>query len=85
MAKRYPKEFLTYITETVEIPEDELQHMTRSEVLDTILAYEGFGEYAGYAIRSWILQIYGIDLTNYTEYLDPDNVAMMEGEADYGK
>lgn len=83
MAKRYPKEFLAYLIGEVELTPKELAYMTRDEVLDTLLAYEGFGQYAGYAIRTWIKDIYSIDLTNYEEYLNPESLAILDGLEEY--
>lgn len=81
--KKYPAEFRKYLHQEVELTDQELEHMTRDNVLDTILAYEGHGQYAGYAIRHWVKCIYGIDLSQYEEYLEPEHVAEMDGLEEY--
>lgn len=74
--KKYPVHFLTYLIGNLELSQEEIQSMTRNEVFDAVLAYEGYGH--SYNIKSMIKNIYGIDLNNYQEYLDPESVAEMD-------
>lgn len=78
--KKYPKEFLEYATRAMELTKEDLEYMTRNEMLNAYLSHEGYGRHAGYFIRSVIKDICGIDLTNYREYLPPETIAEMDGE-----
>lgn len=65
--EQYPKELLNYLTGTIGVTQAELQNMTHNEIFDTILNFEGFGQYAGFFVRDMIKNIYGIDLARAAE------------------
>ena len=75
--KKYPTTLLAYLIGTVELTSEEINSMTRNEVFDAVLQYEGYGH--GFNIRSMVKAIYGIDLDHYEEYLDPESVSEMDG------
>lgn len=75
--KKYPVHFLAYLIGSLELSQEEIQSMTRNEVFDAVLKYEGYGH--GFLIRDMVKTIYGIDLNNYPEYLDPESVTEMDG------
>ena len=75
--KKYPAALLAYLIGTVELSTEEINSMSRTEVFDAVMQYEGYGH--GFNIRSMVKSIYGIDLDHYEEYLDPENVAEMDG------
>ena len=75
--KKYPATLMAYLIGTVELTTEEINNMTRNEVFDAILQYEGYGH--SYNIKSIIKSVYGINLNNYHEYLDPMSVAEMDG------
>jgi len=56
------REFERYLLQQVELAPDEIELATPNEILDWVLAYEGYGQHAGYAIRRWISLIYDVDL-----------------------
>ena len=75
--RKYPAALLAYLIGTVELSLEEINNMTRNEIFDAILTYEGYGH--SYNIHSIVKTVYGIDLRNYQEYLDPESVAEMDG------
>ena len=81
--KKYPKAFLNYLDHSLELTTEEINEKTRDEMFNEVLEYEGYGMYAGLTIRNMIKDIYGIDLTHYEEYLDPEKVAEMDGLEEY--
>lgn len=79
--KKYPASLMAYLIGTVELTTEKINSMTRNEVFDAILQYEGYGH--SYSIKSIIKAVYGIDLNNYREYLEPASVAEMDGLEEY--
>lgn len=59
-----------------------IDSMSRDEIFETILHNEGFINYGDW-IKELVLQVYGIDLNNWPEYLDPQSVAEMKGLEEY--
>lgn len=55
-------ETVRYLTAELEIDPSEINASSANELLDTVLTYEGYGMSAGYTMRRWVKQIYGIDL-----------------------
>lgn len=55
-------EFRRYLERDLELTPPEIEMHSANEIFDLILAYEGFGQYAGYAIRRWVNLIYDVDL-----------------------
>lgn len=74
---------LKYLVNEMGLETEAIENMTRNEVFDELVRYEGLGYYAGYTIRNMVKQIYGIDLDYYQEYLDPQSVAEMDGLNEY--
>lgn len=58
------REFYHYLQTGVELSPEEIEIATPNEILDHVLAYEGYGVHAGYAIRRWIQLIYDVDLND---------------------
>ena len=50
--KKYPAALLAYLIGTVELSMEEISSMTRTEVFDAVLQYEGYGH--GFNIRSMV-------------------------------
>lgn len=60
----------------------EIDNMSRDEIFRALLDYEGIMNYDEW-IKELVLQVYGIDLNNWPEYLDPQSVAEMKGLEEY--
>ena len=60
----------------------EIDDMSRDEMFEAILGYEGLVNYGDW-IKELVLQVYGIDLNNWSEYLAPESVAEMKGLEEY--
>lgn len=60
--KHLDREFRRYLVNEVELNPDEIDQASPNEIFDLVLAYEGHGQYAGFAIRRWISLIYDVDL-----------------------
>ena len=58
------REFRHYLEKHLELTPEEITISTPNEIFDMVLAYEGHGEFAGYAIRRWIDLIYDVDLND---------------------
>ena len=69
-------EFYRYLRKEIELTPEEIGLASPNEIFDLVLAYEGFGTFAGFAIRRWIQLIYDVDLNDLS--LD----ALLEGGAD---
>ena len=78
MMKRYPKDITLTLICDLELTSEDIDSMSRSEAFEAILDYEGYVDCAS-KIKRFVLGIYGIDLDNWQEYLDPESVAVMEG------
>ena len=65
--ENYPAHFLAYLIGTVELTTEEINSMTRNEIFDVVLTYEGYGIHAGFLIRDMVKTIYGINLDHYKE------------------
>lgn len=74
------KEFRHYLETHLELTPEEIAISTPNEIFDMVLAYEGHGEFAGYAIRRWVNLIYDCDLDDLSL-----NTFMHEQEDDHGK
>lgn len=62
--KNLNHEFYRYLQKDVELTPEEIRLASPSEIFDLVLAYEGFGQHAGFAIRRWIQLIYDVDLND---------------------
>lgn len=60
--KSLSMETVRYLTVELEIDPTEISASSANELLDTVLAYEGYGMSAGFALRQWVKRIYKIDL-----------------------
>lgn len=56
------KTFLQHLVCELEMDPVEIRASSANELLDHVLAYEGYGMFAGERIRRRVRQIYGIDL-----------------------
>ena len=61
---------------------EEIDRMSRDEMFQAILENEGIIGYAAW-IKELVLQVYGIDLQNWEEYLTPETVAELKGLEEY--
>ena len=61
---------------------EEIDAMSRDEIYEAVLGYEGLINYGDW-IKELVLQVYGIDLNNWPEYLAPETVAEMKGLEEY--
>lgn len=61
---------------------EEIDRMSRDEMFRALLDYEGIMNYDEW-LKELVLQVYGIDLNNWPEYLDPESVAEMKGLEEY--
>ena len=61
---------------------EEIDGMSRDEMFRAVLEYEGIYNYDEW-LKELVLQVYGIDLNNWPEYLDPEAVAEMKGLEEY--
>ena len=66
----------------LDLSKKEINDMSRDEIFRALLEYEGIMNYDEW-IKELVLQVYGIDLNNWTEYLDPESVAEMQGWEEY--
>ena len=55
-------EFRRYLERYVELTQEEITEATPNEIFDLVLAYEGYGQHAGFHIRHMIKSIYDVDL-----------------------
>lgn len=62
--KNLNHEFYQYLQKGVELTPEEIRTGSPNDIFDMVLAYEGFGKHAGYAIRRWIQLIYDVDLND---------------------
>ena len=60
--KSLGKEFVQYLVCELEMDPVEIASSSANELLDSVLAYEGYGMWAGEVLRKRVQQIYGIDL-----------------------
>lgn len=58
------REFRRYLEQELELTPEEIALASPNEILDLVLAYEGHGKYAGFAIRRWVKLIYRVDLND---------------------
>lgn len=63
------REFYRQLQEEYELSKQEIAVMSRNELFDYILEYEGHGHGAGYSIHNLVKAVYGIDLNHYRDYL----------------
>ena len=82
MKRHIDKRLLCRLIIDLELSEEEIEHMSRNEMFAAILNYEGY-RLAEDLIKELILEVYGIDLNHWEEYLDPESVAEMEGREEY--
>ena len=66
----------------LELTGQEIDAMSRDEMFRAVMEYEGIMGYDDW-IKELVLQIYGIDLNKWTEYLMPENVSEMQGTEEY--
>lgn len=66
----------------LELTDKEIDSMSRNEMFSAVLDYEGYINAADF-IKELVLEVYGIDLNNWPEYLAPENVAEMKGMEEY--
>ena len=57
-------EFRRYLERCVELTPSEIDDATPNEIFDVVLAYEGYGQHAGFLIRHMIKNIYDVDLND---------------------
>lgn len=73
------REFQRELTEEYELDKQRIESMSRNELFDYVLEYEGYGRGAGYSIRNLVKIVYGIDLSKYRDYLPQDELEKLEG------
>ena len=61
---------------------EEIDSISRDEMFRALLGYEGIINHDKW-IKELVLQVYGIDLNNWPEYLAPESVAEMKGLEEY--
>ena len=66
----------------LDLTKKEINAMSRDEMFRALLEYEGIINYDDW-IKELVLQVYGIDLNNWPEYLNPESVAEMQGLEEY--
>lgn len=66
----------------LELTGEEIEAMSRDEMFRAVLEYEGIMNYDDW-IKELVLQVYGIDLNNWPEYLTPESAAEMQGLEEY--
>ena len=66
----------------LELTGEEIEAMSRDEMFRAVLEYEGIMGYDDW-IKKLVLQVYGIDLNNWPEYLAPESAAEMQGLEEY--
>lgn len=71
--------FLRQLLMDYELDKQRIALMSRNELFDYILAYEGHGHGAGYSIHNLVKAVYGIDLNHYRDYLPEDELRELEG------
>ena len=82
MKRPIDKRLLGRLIIDLELSEEEIDSMSRNEMFAAILEYEGY-RLAEDLIKELVLEVYGIDLNHWEEYLDPESVAEMEGREEY--
>ena len=66
----------------LELTGKEIEAMSRDEMFRVLLEHEGILGYDNW-IKKLVLQVYGIDLNSWPEYLNPENAAEMQGLEEY--
>lgn len=66
----------------LELTGEDIDSMSRDEMFRALLDYEGLMNYDEW-IKELVLQVYGIDLNKWPEYLAPESVAEMKGLEEY--
>lgn len=82
MKRLIDKRLLCRLIIDLELSGEEIDRMSREEMFATVLNYEGYVDAAEH-IKELVLEVYGIDLNHWEEYLDPESVAEMEGREEY--
>ena len=59
--------FQHYLERSLELTPEEIRDATPNEIFDLVLAYEGYGQHAGFLIRDMIQNIYDVDLTDLSQ------------------
>lgn len=82
MKRKLDSTLLCRLLIELELTTEEINAMSRDEMFRAVLEYEGIMGYDDW-IKELVLQVYGIDLNNWTEYLAPESAAEMQGLEEY--
>ncbi len=82
MKRKIDKNLLRRLLIDLDMSMQEVDSMSRNEMFSAILDYEGYINAAD-LIKELVLEVYGIDLNNWEEYLAPESVAEMKGLEEY--
>lgn len=80
--KKLTEKTLRKLVCDIGLPIDEAHSMSRGEIFEAWLNYEGY-IHCAHEIKTIVQEVYGIDLNNWKEYLNPESVAEMEGLEEY--
>ena len=82
MKRKLDRTLLCRLVIDLELTNEEIDAMSWDEIYEAILNHEGLVNYGGW-IKKLVLQVYGIDLNSWPEYLAPETVAEMKGSEEY--
>ena len=82
MKRKIDPRLLCRLIIDLELTSQEVDSMSRDEMFSAVLGYEGICNYDNW-IKELVLEVYGIDLNKWEEYLEPENVAEMKGLEEY--
>lgn len=82
MKRKLDRTLLCRLVIDLELTNEEIDAMSRDEIYEAILGYEGLVNYGDW-IKELVLQVYGIDLNKWPEYLAPETVAEITGQEEY--
>ena len=82
MKRKLDTKLLGRLILDLDLSKKEIDAMSRDEMFRALLEYEGIMGYDDW-IKELVLQVYGIDLNNWPEYLNPENAAEMQGTEEY--
>lgn len=73
------QQFRQQLLTDYELDKQQIARMSRNELFDYILEYEGHGRGSGYFIQNLVRAVFGIDLNHYRDYLPEDELRELEG------
>lgn len=82
MKRTYDTKLIGRLIFELDLDKKEIDNMSRHEIFEAILDYEGYVHCAG-QIKEIVREVYRIDLDHWQDYLAPESVAEMEGLEEY--